>query len=54
MHGSLLLRHQLGSFLSPIYDHLLAHLTEPLVLWRFEDAIPLALILRIVTIANSL
>ena len=54
MHGSLLLRHQLRSFLSPIYDHHLAHLTEPLVLWRFEDSIPLALVLRIVAIAHSL
>ena len=54
MHGALLLRHKLGSFLSPIYDHLLAHLTEPLILRRFEDAIPFAQVLHIVAIAHGL
>ena len=54
IHGALLFRDKLGSFLSPIYDHLLAHLTESLVLRRFEDAIPLALVLRIVAIAHGL
>ena len=53
MHGALLLRDELGAFLSPINDHLLAHLTEPYVLWCLEDAIPFALVMRIVAIAHG-